>query len=82
MVRTQIQLTEEQALRLRHLARAEGVSIAELVRRGVEAILATGEGPTEDERWSRVRRGFGRWRSGRSDVARRHDQYLAEAFER
>ncbi|MBI4612482.1 MAG: ribbon-helix-helix protein, CopG family [Planctomycetes bacterium] len=82
MVRTQIQLTEEQARRLRELARAEGVSIAELIRRGVEVLLESGRGLSEAERWAKIQRGFGRWRSGRSDVARLHDEYLAEALGR
>ncbi len=79
MVRTQIQLTEDQARELRRMAQEEGVSVAELVRRGVDTLLDSRERPSDEARWEAVRRGFGRWRSGRSDVARNHDEYLAEA---
>ena len=44
MVRTQIQLTEQQARRLRAEARERGVSLAEIIRRYVEKGLS-GEGP-------------------------------------
>ncbi len=40
MVRTQIQLTEQQARRLRRHARERGVSLAEIIRRCVEKGLA------------------------------------------
>ena len=39
MVRTQIQLTEEQARRLKALAAEQGVSMAELIRRSVDTVL-------------------------------------------
>jgi len=80
MVRTQIQLTQEQSLRLRRSAVQEGVSLAEMIRRSVDAYLVQldrREGrPSIEATMSRV----GAFRSGRSDVARRHDDYLAEAY--
>jgi hypothetical protein len=39
MVRTQIQLTEKQARMLRSLAKAKKVSVAELIRQGVDLLL-------------------------------------------
>ena len=39
MVRTQIQLTEEQAEGLKRLAAERGVSMAELVRQSVQRLL-------------------------------------------
>ena len=41
MVRTQIQLTEEQVNSLKRLANKLHVSLAELVREGVDTILRT-----------------------------------------
>ena len=41
MIRTQVQLTETQARRLKQLAQEKGGSIAALIREGVEFILAT-----------------------------------------
>ncbi len=39
MVRTQIQLTEEQAEALKRLAAQKNVSVAELIRQSVEALI-------------------------------------------
>ena len=40
MVRTQVQLTEVQARRLRRRSREEGISLAEAIRRAVDRMLA------------------------------------------
>lgn len=82
MVRTQIQLTEEQFAGLKALAAAKGVSMAELIRQGVDLVLKLN--PTvEAGRGERVRRAIeaaGRFRSGLSDLSTNHDKYLAEAL--
>lgn len=78
MVRTQIQLTEEQYRQLKKRAAAEGVSMAELIRNGVERFLRIPGGLTDDELRAGARRLMGKFRSGESDIARRHDDYLAE----
>jgi Arc/MetJ-type ribon-helix-helix transcriptional regulator len=81
MVRTQIQLTEEQHARLRELARATGQSMAELIRGGVDLVL---EGARESPRREARRRALeviGKFESGLGDLAERHDDYLVEAFE-
>jgi hypothetical protein len=80
MVRTQIQLTEEQARRLRRAARAQGVSLAEMVRRCIE--LALDETTEHTTRYARASSLIGKFRdpAGASDVARNHDEYLDEAF--
>jgi hypothetical protein len=44
MIRTQIQLTEEQSARLHEAARRSGVSSAELIRRSLDRFLDTGLG--------------------------------------
>jgi hypothetical protein len=81
MVRTQIQLTEEQAEALQRIARARGCSQAELVRQGVDFII--GQDPTVSPRELRDRAAAisGQFRSGRKDISRRHDDHLAEAFD-
>jgi Arc/MetJ-type ribon-helix-helix transcriptional regulator len=80
MVRTQIQLTEEQAAKLKRIAAERGVSMAEVIREAVDTI------PDRDDRAERLaralavaRRGF-RDRDGATDVSVRHDDYLAEAY--
>jgi hypothetical protein len=82
MVRTQIQLTERQARRLRARARERGLSVAELIRRCVETALSAEE-PSRAELYARARRIAGRFadRQGARDLSRLHDDYLDEAFE-
>ncbi len=77
MVRTQVQLTEEQARRLRALAREEGVSLAEMVRRAVEGYLQEKENGGFAERAERALAAVGRFASGLRDVSQEHDRYLA-----
>ena len=82
MVRTQIQLTERQARRLRTHARARGISLAEMIRRCVEKQLAE-EAPDRAALYKRASRFIGRFadRKGVRDLSRRHDHYLEKAFE-
>jgi hypothetical protein len=82
MVRTQIQLTDQQARRLRAQARERGLSLAEIIRRYVE------RGLSEDTRdraalYDRAARVVGRFRDrrGARDVSSKHDRYLEQAFE-
>ena len=77
MIRTQIQLTEEQATELKELAARRGVSMAELVRQGVDCILARGE---QRERRQRALALIGRYHDGPTDVSINHDDYLADAY--
>jgi len=81
MIRTQIQLTEEQMRNLRRAARAQGVSVAEMVRRLVERGIADElkDRHTLYESASRLVGGF-RDRSEAADVSERHDAYLDEAY--
>jgi len=81
MVRTQIQLTEAQAAALRRLAGERGVSLAELIRRAVDGLIAQGPSQVEQAR-ARAVAAVGRFESGLQDVSRRHDEHLAEAFDR
>lgn len=82
MVRTQIQLTEQQARRLRAHARERGVSLAEVIRRCVEKGLAE-ETPSRAALYERAARVVGRFpdRRGARDVSSRHDRYLDETYE-
>ena len=78
MVRTQIQLTESQARSLRKLARRYGLSVSELVRRGVDQVLASGPSIDVDQKKQKAIAAAGRFHSGRKDVSVRHDHYLAK----
>lgn len=78
MIRTQVQFTEEQLAALRGRAAREEVSVSEIVRRAVEAWVAGEASPAETKR--RAREVAGQFRSGRGDVALRHDDHLTGAF--
>jgi predicted transcriptional regulator len=80
MIRTQIQLTEEQARALRELASRDHRSMADLVRESVSEYLARRR-PTDRGGLARQARELaGRFRSGRPDLAEEHDRHLEEAF--
>ena len=82
MVRTQVQLTDEQMQTLRQISASSGRSIADLVREGVDLYLSTGHQPTQEKRMQRALRVAGRFASGRRDVSEEHDRYLANVFRR
>ena len=82
MVRTQIQLTEEQARRLKAVAGARGVSMAELIRQSVDSFVRTTGGIDPAERRKRAMAIAGRFRSGVADLGRNHDRYLDEAYKK
>lgn len=77
MIRTRIQLTEEQAKALEALATKQSVSVAELIQRGIDGLLKV-DGA---KRRQRALAAAGKFRSGRTDLSNEHDHYLAEAYE-
>jgi hypothetical protein len=81
MVRTQIQTTEVQARVLKRLATAENISMAEVIRRSIDRTRAASRGPSVDDRRARALSVVGVFGLGKRDIARRHDEVLAEAFE-
>ena len=80
MVRTQIQLTEAQASALKRLAAERHLSMAELVRQGVAAVLRAHVMEDVETRRQRAIALAGKYRSGKHNVARDHDRYLGETF--
>lgn len=80
MIRTQIQLTEEQVRLLKALAAERRVSIAELIRQSVDQFVRMSRGVDAEERKRRAIAVAGRFRSGCSDLSEEHDAYLAEAY--
>jgi len=80
MVRTQIQLTEEQADALKAAAAKQGVSMAELIRRSVDRLIETSGEASQKELRRRAAAVAGRFRSGSTDISARHDEYLAQAL--
>ena len=80
MIRTQIQLTEEQARKVKKEAARRGVSMAEIIRDAIDGTIQSKEGTVQEERRKRALEIVGKFRSGKSDVSRKHDAYLTEAF--
>jgi hypothetical protein len=81
MVRTQVQLTQEQAAAVKEMAEEDGVSMAEVIRRSVEDRIRQRHRPSRAELWERARKAAGMIKGGPPDLARNHDKYLAEAYE-
>lgn len=79
MIRTQIQITDDQARSLKRLAAKEGKSVAELIRISVDNLLRTGG--TQDHTIARQKALTAAGKlSGPQNLAEDHDAYLAEAL--
>lgn len=81
MVRTQIQLTDAQSRGLKALAAAEGRSMAEVIRDGVDALLRTRGVVDREAVKARSIAALGRFKSGTRHLGSRHDDHLADAFQ-
>jgi predicted transcriptional regulator len=81
MVRTQVQLTEEQASSLKQLAAKRQVSIACLIRESVEQLLREAVSVSRSELRERALKAAGRFRSGGLNLSEKHDEYFVEAIE-
>ena len=79
MIRTQIQLDQVQYERLKALAARRSKSFAQLVREGVDHVLASEQRETG---WDRLLGAAGscRTKDGATDVSSRHDAYLSDSF--
>jgi len=78
MVRVQIRLTERQQAALRRLSASTGRPVADLIRQGVEQLLASNPLPDKEEQIQRAMGVAGRFRSGRTDGSFDHDRHLAD----
>ena len=79
MVRTQIRLTEEQASKIKRIAGARGVSIAEVIRDAVNQVINPACEAGSEDRRTRALKIVGMFRSGKKDVSEKHDQYLVNS---
>ena len=80
MVRTQIQLTEDQAKALKRIAQSRHLSIAELIRKAVETIIKSSTVVDYEERHKRAMEIVGKFSSGKRDISKKHDLYLKDAY--
>ena len=79
MIRTQIQLTEEQASALKRLSADRHVSMATLIREAVDQAI-TGSYRADLRRQAMAVIGKFRDHDNVKDVSKQHDDYLADAF--
>ena len=80
MIRTQIQITSEQARALKRLAAREGKSVAELIRISVDSMLRAGGIKDSDALRRKAIAAAGKL-SGPENLAANHDDFLAEALD-
>ena len=77
MIRTQIQLEEEDFEELRREAARSGCSISAYVRRSVQTALASGR---REGAYRQAAELAGKYRSGLNDLAVNHDEYLSDGW--
>ena len=79
MIRTQIQIDEGDLRSLKALAAERSTSVSQLVREGVEQVLGDAG---RERRWQHLWKVVGAFNDCEevTDVAQRHDDYLAEAY--
>lgn len=91
MIRTMVQLTEEQLKALKELAKARKTSVASLVRESVAQYVADATKDAErEEKWRRALEFLDYINEhpeefqdieGKTDVSINHDEYFAQAIE-
>jgi hypothetical protein len=79
MVRTQVQLTEEQARLLREMSRTGRESMAALIRSAVDQFLLNRK-PDRITLYRQASTVVGKYEVGVGDISLEHDRYLDEAF--
>jgi hypothetical protein len=80
MIRTQIQITTEQARALKRLAAREGKSVAELVRISLDSMLRAGGIKDQDGLRRKAIAAAGKL-IGPETLAANHNDFLAEALD-
>ena len=78
--RTQIQLTDAQFRVLKRISSQRNISVAEIVRDGVEMVTRSFVYPDMDEKRKRAIEAVGLYHSGKKNVSEKHDDHLAEAY--
>lgn len=80
MIRMQIQFTEQQARTLRRVAARQGISQSEVVRQALDAQLGARSEPDRATLRIRAQSAVGAFPGAETDVAGRHDDYLADSI--
>jgi len=79
MIRTQIQLTQDQSKSLKKMSKKEKKSVAELIRISVDKMLNS-ETPYSDVELKQKALSAAGQLSGTNDLAEKHDDYLADTY--
>jgi hypothetical protein len=79
MIRTQVQIEEEQMEWLRAKALERRVSVSQLIREGIAFFREHEERITSGKK-ERALAALGRFESGLKDVSERHDRHLADLY--
>ena len=79
MIRTQIQITPEQARALKQLSSKEGKSVAELIRISLDSMLKSGGIKDQGDLRRKAMAVAGKL-NGPRNLAENHDDYLAEVL--
>jgi Ribbon-helix-helix protein, copG family. len=79
VVRTQIQLSEDEAAAVKRLARERSVSMAAVIRDAIDQYVRRESGVSLDERWQRSLVAVGGFHSGGADLSQTHDDEFASA---
>ena len=79
MVRTQVQLTDEQYRALKEVSRSGEESIASLIRRAVDQLLLTRR-PDRLALYRQASAAVGKYSAKDSDISVEHDRYLEGSF--
>ena len=78
--RTTVYLEESEVETLKKISFIQSVSMAELIRQSVDALISAQTADARDLQWERSETVIGKYHSGKPDVAREHDRYLDEAY--
>ncbi len=79
MIRTQVQLTDEQAARVKELAHASNVSMAAIIRKALDQFILKQE-PDRRTLYRQALATVGKYKAGAPDISIEHDRYLEQEF--
>jgi hypothetical protein len=79
MIRTQVQLTDEQAARVKELAHASNESMAAIIRKALDQFILKQE-PDRRTLYRQALATVGKYKAGTPDISIEHDRYLEQEF--
>ena len=80
MIRTQIQLTDDQAEKLKDFSASHHQSMAETIRQAVDTFMTERSGRNVADARKKAIAAAGKFKSGMANLSEDHDEHLAGAF--